>query len=158
MTTPIWTPASQILINTGQPGFASTDPMRFGLNDAGAGDWGNQTVGQWVTVDMTQWGVPANALAVFLTGLLIITHGTTAETADIEIGFRASGDTTALPGQYALQCIEAAIGGGQRSPCSLWVPLANGKFDYIVTLFTGGNWPTNSAYGANFWPAAVAMP
>ena len=34
----------------------------------------------------------------------------------------------------------------------------NGKFDYIVTLFTGGNWPTNSSYGANFWPAAVAMP
>ena len=155
---PNWVPVSQLLINTAQPGFQPSNPMRFGLNDAGAGDWGNQTVGKWVTVDMTQWGVPANALAVLLTGLLIITHGTTVEDADIMIGFRASGDPNALASQYAIQCIEADTDGGQRQPCSIWIPLANGKFDYIVTLSTGGNWPTNSAYGANFWPAAVAMP
>ena len=100
---PNWVPVSQLLINTAQPGFQPSNPMRFGLNDAGAGDWGNQTVGKWVTVDMTQWGVPANALAVLLTGLLIITHGTTVEDADIMIGFRASGDPNALASQYAIQ-------------------------------------------------------
>ena len=93
-------------------------------------------------------GLTADAQAAFLSGLLIITRGTTSETADITLTFRRPGDGTPCT-KYLGQAVEAHSGGGQRSPISSWVPLDDGKFEFCYRIMTPGSWPTNSAYGIN---------
>lgn len=112
--------------------------------------------GVWCTIDVADYGVPSDAKAVFLSGILIITHGLTAETADLLVGFRAYGDVSPIaelpyPGGvwYIAQSVEAAVGSGQRSTMSTWVPVRDGKFQFTYSKATGGAYPTNSAYGIN---------
>lgn len=115
---------------------------------------------QWKLVDLTQWGVPTTARWAFFTGFLIITHGSTAETADLQVTLRATGDTgvtcTYTSPWYIGQTVEAAIGGGQRSNMAVWVPLVNGTFEWCWTRSTAGTWPANSAYGVNLSLEAYA--
>ena len=160
-----WTPSSQIVLATApQPAGTADGPIRFGVHVSAP--WGNPVVpieNAWNTVDMTQWGVPANAIAVLLTGILIITHGEVAEEASMSMGFRACGDTTAIaptpggPGQ-AVQVIEGLVGGGQRCTSSIWIPLNQGKFDFYFVTTSGGIYPANSAYAAEYYPQAYALP
>lgn len=110
---------------------------------------GPQAMDQWHTVDLTAAGIPADAKAAFLSGMLIITHGTTVETADIHLTFREHGDASADVTKYIAQSCEAHVGGGQRSTMATWVPLKDGKFDFSYHIATPGAWPTNSAYGIN---------
>lgn len=121
--------------------------------------YGPQQTGVWHTVDLAPFGVAADAQAAYLTGLLIITGGTTGEIADLHVGFRRPGDTTPCSkylGQTSsvthviyLNEAWASLAGGQRTNMSTWVPLADGKFEFCYTLSTGGSWPTNPAYGIN---------
>ncbi|MBV1693669.1 MAG: hypothetical protein KGP27_04325 [Hyphomicrobiales bacterium] len=111
---------------------------------------GPQQNGVWVQFDLTPWGVPPDARAVFLAGLLIITHGTRTETANLDIAFRAPGDTTAQCGNKIGQSVEAHVGGGQRQTMSLWVPVVDGLVEMCMTRSTLGQWPTTSAYAATF--------
>lgn len=110
--------------------------------------YGPQESGVWHTVDLKPLGVTADAQAAFLSGILIITRGTTSETADITVAFRRPGDGTPCT-KYLGQAVEAHSGGGQRSPISSWVPLDDGKFEFCYRIMTPGSWPTNSAYGIN---------
>lgn len=110
--------------------------------------YGPQQTDTWHTVDLKPLGVTADAQAAFLSGILIITHGNTPETADMTLTFRRPGDSTPCT-KYLGQAVEAHIGGGQRSPISSWVPLADGKFEFCYRISTPGSWPTNSAYGIN---------
>lgn len=103
---------------------------------------------EWHEVNVVPLGVPADAKAVFLAGILIITHGTTEETADLTIALRAKGDAL-NPGNYIGQTTEPHVGGGQRSNMAAWVPLRDGKFEYYWTRSTQGQWPANSSYGIN---------
>ena len=114
-------------------------------------------VDTWVTVDCVPFGVPADAVAVFLCGLMVITHGTTAETADLQVTFRAPGDTVAS-NQYIGQTIEASVGNGQRSNLATWVPLVDGKFQMYWHKSTPGTWPTNSSYTINLFPQQYLRP
>jgi hypothetical protein len=109
----------------------------------------------WCTVDVATLTAP-DAKSVFLSGILIITHGETVETADFKIGFRAFGDNEGCPSPqgptcvwYVGQTIEAHIGGGQRSNMATWVPVKDGKFQFWYALSTSGTWPTNPSYGVN---------
>lgn len=110
---------------------------------------GPQVQGQWFNVDMTPWGIPVDAKAVQLQGLMIITKGTNAGTADLMIAFRRFGDTTADPNKYLGQCVEACYGGGQRSTFSCVVPMADGKIEYAVKWNDPIGWPAGHAYGIN---------
>lgn len=103
----------------------------------------------WHKIDLKPHGVAADAKVAFLTGLMIITHGSTQETADAIIGFRKPGDTSATCGQYIGQVTEAHIGGGQRSGLATWVPLENGEFEFCWRVSTPGLWPQHSSYGLN---------
>lgn len=137
-------PANAVYVQTGLPS---------GLNE------GPQTRGAWHTVDLTPFGVAPNATAAFLAGLLVITGGTAAEVADIQVGFRRPGDTTPCTkylGQTSFQTNAVVIGGqvvplpgGQRSNMATWVPLADGKFEFCYNVSTGGAWPTNPSYAIN---------
>ena len=104
--------------------------------------------GVWTRVKVADWGIPADAKSVFLAGLLIITHGTTAQTCNITITFRAP-DNTLTAGNYIGQTIEAATGGGQRSNMATWTPVKNGEIEFLWQRGTTGQWPTECAYAIN---------
>jgi hypothetical protein len=111
---------------------------------------GSSVVGP-VEVDLTKppLNVSADAKIGFLTGMLIITHGTTQETADVHVTAAAAGqpiDCTRYLGQTA----EASVGNGIRSNAAFFVPLNAGKFQFCYYIQTPGKWPTNSSYGINF--------
>lgn len=111
------------------------------------------SVGDWTTVDVSSY-VDPNTVAIHLTGLLIITHGTTVETADLRIHFRQD---SSQPGYYIHQVIEASVGNGQRCTMACWVPLTSSKtFDWKwETQFPVGTYPDYSAYGANLQIDAI---
>jgi hypothetical protein len=102
----------------------------------------------WHTIDIGKFGVPCTATAVFLSGILLITHGPAQEIAEIRGTFRAPGDQLHHD-SYQIQVIEPWIGGGQRSGAALWVPLANGKFEFYWHTNLAGFWPKHSAVGMN---------
>lgn len=104
--------------------------------------------GQWSELDLSSV-TSSIAIGVDLSGLLIITHGSNAETANLRLSFRNIGDS--LPGSnYHGQVIETEIGGGQRSPYSTFVPLTAGKCEvYWEVTNIGGSYPDYSSYGIN---------
>lgn len=120
-----------------------------------SGNLGPQQTGVWHTVDLGAFGVPPDAVSAFLSGMLVITGGSTAEVADIQVGFRQPGDTTPCTkyiGQTVYQTNVVSgqtIGGGQRSNMATWVPLADGKFEFCYLLSTQGAWPANASYAIN---------
>lgn len=117
----------------------------------------NVTADVWTTVDLAPYGVPLDATAVFLSGILLISHGTDAGTADVWANFRAPGDTLAS-GNYQMQTIEAAFGSGQRSNASVWVPVVNGKFEFFWHTNQTSAYPAGSAVGMNLSLQAYTRP
>lgn len=101
------------------------------------------------TVDLTG-KIPSDAKAVFLSGLLVITHGTTVETCDMHIYFRRS--STVPEWTYIGQSVEAHVGGGQRQPMFVILPVENSKlqFKWYGSTFTNGNYPEHCSYGVSF--------
>lgn len=96
----------------------------------------------WVTVDLAngpnwyvngdqttfQPNLPEDTKAIFLSGLLIITHPGGSVTCDLWANFRAPGSS--LPyNSYQVQTIEAISGSGIRSNAAVWVPVVNRRFE-----------------------------
>jgi len=111
--------------------------------------------GTWTTVDVSSL-VPSGTKAIFVQGILILTHGTNSQLADMKVAFRQTGDTDDAP--YNMQVIEAHVSGGQRSTAGQWIPLdSNGCFDVkISTDNPTGQWPSYASYGASLRINAVA--
>jgi hypothetical protein len=100
--------------------------------------------GQWVTIDLangSNWhyggdqttfqpNVPADAKAVFLSGILFISHpGGEMGTCNLWANFRAPADS--LPADsYQIQTIEANSGSGSRTNAAVWVPISDRKFSF----------------------------
>lgn len=106
------------------------------------------TWNQWTTVDMTG-KVPADTKAIRLDGILIISHGSSSETADLMVHFRKTNDTS-FPYTYIMQTIETDIGAGQRSNAGTWVALdENLTFQYKWNVNQLGTYPQYSSYGIN---------
>ncbi len=118
--------------------------------------------GHWCRVMVSSYGLPEDTKAIFVSGILIITHGMKSETADLQVGFRAAGDNNdpakVVPGGvwYSAQSVEAAIGNGQRSTMASWIPVRNGAFEFKWTRSTSGSWPESSSYGINLTFQAFA--
>lgn len=111
--------------------------------------------GIWNTVDVSN-DVHESTVAIHLTGMLIITHGTTAETADLRIHFRQD---SAQPGSYIHQVIETSVTSGQRSTMACWIPLTSEKkFDWKwETQYPPGIYPSYSAFGGNLQIDAIGL-
>jgi hypothetical protein len=106
--------------------------------------------GVWHTMDVTDLGIPADVQNIFLSGFLIITHGSTAETCNLTVAMRAKGDDL-LPGNYICQTIESSVSGGQRTNCSTWVPVRQGQWEIQWNRApVTGDYPTHCAFGINF--------
>ena len=89
-------------------------------------DLGNTAI--WPADDM-QPNLPTDTKAIFLSGILIITHPGGSITCDVYANFRAPGDD--LPGtSYQMQTIEAVAGSGIRSNAAVWVPVTDRKFEF----------------------------
>lgn len=101
---------------------------------------------EWTVVDVSAL-VPPGTKAVFLTGMLIITHGSTAEVGDLHLYLRKHGSQ--IEPVYTGQVVEACVSGGSRSMYADWVTLNDGKFEYKWTRKTQGEWPGNCSYGIN---------
>ncbi len=101
---------------------------------------------QWVLIDLTNgpdWDVtefggdnvrwqpdiPEDTIAVFLSGMLIITHPGGIITCDLWANFRAPGGDL-FEGSYQMQTIEAVAGSGSRSTASVMVPVVDRRFEF----------------------------
>ena len=102
----------------------------------------------WYQVDLKPMGVSATAKWAFLSGLLIVTHGTSEQSCNLTVSFRGVGDTLTVE-NYLGQVIEPHLGGGQRSGLASYVPLKNGVFEYAYNYDGDGAWPASCAYGVN---------
>lgn len=100
------------------------------------------------TVDMSAY-VPEGTKAIHMTGIMIITHGSTPETADLSLFLRTNQNVDNP--NYAWQCIEAHLGGGQRSTMATWVALDENRcFQYKYTVTNpNATYPLYSAYAVN---------
>lgn len=114
--------------------------------------------GAWQTEHVQELNIPTDVIAVFLSGILIVTHGRTNEIADMGIVFRRPGDATILcqAGYEVGQVVEADIQGGQRSTMSTWVPVVDGAFQWCWWSSTDGTYPDHPSYGANLTVQAYA--
>ena len=110
---------------------------------------GCQMPSTWCVADLTLWGVPTDAKFAFLSGILLITHGINAQSADFHLTFRQPGDDTADCTKYIGQVIEPFQAGGQRSGMAVWVPLVDGKLEYCFRYTGQAGWPDFAAYGVN---------
>lgn len=115
---------------------------------------------EWQIVDLKPMGIPADAIAVFLSGILIITPGSGAldpgATADLNVRFRKPGDWQHnLWGSYQGQVCDrngggvAPIGEGGRSTMAVISPLVNGCFEWGWARSTYHPHPSSAAYGVN---------
>jgi hypothetical protein len=103
---------------------------------------------QWNNVVVP--GIPDNARAVQLTGLLIISPGETAnETPDLHLRFRRwlPGNNLYLPPYIGQAC--ASVTTGARHPFSVWVPVDWRRFQVYWTRSTPPPWPQHASYGFN---------
>lgn len=120
--------------------------------------------GTWTTCNVSSY-IPLGACAIDARGILIITHGTTQETADVILTFRKDATIDYGP-NYPCQCICAFVGDGQRSGSSVIVPLtAQGTFDwrwdaiaYPSGVIPTYAYPSYSAYGCNLRIQQYAVP
>lgn len=137
-----WTEGATIGVRTDN---ARTPTAIFANTYTGIGAAGE---GVWLRVAVADLGIPPDAKAVFLSGILIITHGVTPQTCDLTISVRAHGDSM-HEGFYIGQVIEASVGNGQRSTMSTWAPVRDGYFEYFWKRNTAGQWPSECAYAIN---------
>jgi hypothetical protein len=94
--------------------------------------------GVWNHADLKPIGVPANAVAVDLRGILIITDGANSGDTSIGVGFQTPGDSKPV-GNYAMQTCAVGPTGGSRSNGSAIVPCVNGCIQWFWYRVTWAN-------------------
>lgn len=108
----------------------------------GAGYWSFPR-GQWVSVDLKPYGVPADATAALIHGLLLITMGATpGDAALVSVHFRRPGSTADCSNSTAYALAWKLPEGGVRSPFSDFAPLANGVMEVCIKTKWGS--PVNN--------------
>lgn len=136
-----WVESRSIYTNADNP---KTPVVAFVNSYSGHGG----QAGVWQRIDLKPMGVPADAKAAFLSGVLIITHGAKVVTCDLQLALRGPGSNLDA-GNYIGQTIEAKPENGMRSNMSSWVPLVDGAFELMWSRSTYGQWPADCAYGVN---------
>jgi hypothetical protein len=118
----------------------------------GAGYW-TYPRGQWVRVNLKPFGVPADATAAILHGMLIISMGSAPDFGLISVHFRRPGTITDCANTPIYTEVTGQSWGGMRTPFSDIVPLANGEVDVCVRTLWGS--PSN-AIAPHPWEASFS--
>lgn len=102
--------------------------------------------GAWTRVDLSGIIAP-DAKAVAMQAIMIITHGSNVEMADLVLNVKPpSSDEN--PANYEGQTIEPMAGSGQRTDFYTVVAVENCQFDFWWNTQTPpGQWPNWSSYG-----------
>lgn len=107
--------------------------------------------GRWVAVEINT--LPADTKAVHLTGILIITYGSSdlSETADLTLRLRRYlGPGNGYNPDYVGQVCEVRL-GGVRSSFASWVAVENRKFELFWTRSSPYPYPAHAAYGIKLY-------
>jgi len=121
--------------------------------------------GVWTLLDLTPSGVPSNAVAVDLRGILIITDGSGTIVSDLAVAFQKPGGPL-TPANYVEQTIGIGSSGGARTNADCICPCLNGCIEWSWYRGSYGEWPTGpiapyptgAAYGLNISVQAVYLP
>jgi hypothetical protein len=117
-----------IYIARDQPGWLDGWAVPLGLQ-----------VDRWNTVTLP---VPVDAKAVFLSGLLVITHPMVTTwsypggTCEVRATFRAPGSAH-HEDNFQIQALEAHTGGGVRSTVATWAPVTNRQVEFFYRMTPG---------------------
>lgn len=98
--------------------------------------------GAWVSVDLKPFGVPAEATAALIHGLLIISMGEAPDSALVSVHFRRPGSSAACNNSIAYADIMNVASGSVRAPFMDIVPLSNGVFEVCIRTQWGS--PANN--------------
>ena len=169
MSTRTWTPARPVELQAVFINTATGVCQVAGSNMFPGGDM--ISFNAWGYVDLKKLPIPdiANANAVRLVGIMLITDGSTSRIPDLAVAFKSPDDDLTEPGSYIGQTIGIGPSGGSRSNMSATVNLVNGVFGFAMLCGDGGKgqFPTNSgslgypqdaAYGVNIHVAEVLLP
>jgi hypothetical protein len=119
------------------------------------GEW--PAGGGWFTVDAGKTvydvdnGMPEDVIAVWLSGILIISPGYASEVADLHFYCRKP-STIPTDTYLCAQTCATAPAQGARTNFTTLVPVTNRKFEFWWYKSTGGYWPEHSSYGIIAWP------
>lgn len=122
--------------------------------------------GVWQNVNFAASGVPDDAVALLLGGILIQTNGSQTQDASIALCFQSPGAGND-PTHYEAQACAVLPTGGGRTNASVIVPSLHSciEFSWLRGNSNGEwpkgpipNYPTGAAYGFNFNIQAVFMP
>lgn len=103
---------------------------------------------EWITVSVAD-RVPETAKVIFLTGRLIVSNGTIAQTGNMTIAFRRKGETQEF--RYQHQTCICKVPECSRSCVAVWIPLNEDReFEFKWNRSSFGQWPENPAYGMSF--------
>lgn len=142
-----WQPITTWFVNPGQVRLYQDNAVYMMAQVPASGQRGPQTPRTWNTVDLTRppYGVNSSAKIAFLVCDLLIT-GAPLVTNEVTVGpvgadrwfphihptFRAFRDTSADPTAYIGDAETALRGDGTRTNLSVFVPLYQGKFDWLI--------------------------
>lgn len=116
---------------------AGDSPSVVFLNTfTGAGYW-TYPRGQWVLVDLKPFGVPADATAAILHGMLIISMGSAPDFGLVSVHFRRPGTSTDCANTPNYTEITGQVWGGMRTPFFDTVPVSNGAVEVCLRTIWG---------------------
>lgn len=101
---------------------------------------------QWHIVDVSAM-VPPDTQAVFVNGLLVLTHGAAPGNCDMQLFFRRLGET--YEPNYIGQITAGGVQETPRQTIFTIVPVEAGKFEFKWIRNTPGTWPEQCSYGVH---------
>ena len=104
----------------------------------------------WTPLDLTRFGVPRDAVSVDVSGLLVITMGSSPGFSNMCLAFRKPGaENVEIRKHYVFQVV-GNTGDGVRSTAATIVTPVNGIIEY-GWFWTGNEpgWPSGPAMAAN---------
>ena len=159
--TPVWREGTTFGVLDPSVGAGGLNPHSQIMYLNAVYDYGQYPAGGgWFTVDAgktvynVDTGIPEDALAIWLSGILIISPGYATESADLQLYIRRPGAVPATDGDTYLcaQTCASAPGNGARTNFTTLVPVTDRKFEFWWHRSTFGFWPDHASYGIIAWP------
>ena len=125
--------------------------------------------GKWIDLDWTKIpNFPIDAVALDVSGILIISDGANSQDTSIGVSFQAPGAGIPPVGHYVMQAEASLPSGGARSNAFAQIPVVNGHSQMSwqrgnstgewPTSPLGAQWPAGASYGFNLSIQGIWLP